>query len=1583
MENHSIAELLTAGQQPSTEERAHLREMGRFAAGLFARHLHGTERPPVNRVDFSHSWATNLSHNLSASTATRWTEGMGPMLADMLGDNWGSFWSVGADGRRGYAGLDVSSLLKVIELVDDAAPAPAVSDDDGSGHVRRGSLFGPRTAQRTLAQQQRQVRRPAAKDADPNVLRLADGSRMSMAVVEALEEAGLSVSDQFAPELPDTDTLASVPGLVFDRSGNPSRMGGTDSQPISSVVAFDGLTVDQRTPALASALQWAEAAYGDVGARFGPSTARRRMLETVQGVTARHALGAEPEARPVFGFFDSVEGSFLKLTSETPKVGAVPAQEEAAPTPATSLFAEAPTFGAASEGERGHASGGTPRLSQKAAVQTTLQRLVPQSRTNVVRPAGDGAFTGGRLGETQVRNEQPSAATQRQQRVRPFAGGRAGHAEGQRAASRAAAVTYRRDGRPQARVQRSSVSAPRFEVAASNEVGASNSAFTPSPWRLAADGGQDLPLGASLTAAEVLSGTVTRRRTAALGTSKFEEFRPLAAGTGQQRVAPTMDSALPGVSWVAMAEPSANGAFFAADEMGVPLATQPTTRPAAMVPSALALELAMPQLSAQRVDQIGAPASPATELGLSRAQELAGPGNAVLGSQAFSGLTSAGIIGDVSTRFGLLGDAPILGGDAAESGTALDTTSQRASDLASRFGTRPMARLGRGERTLLSVTAPADTDPVGPSELTESSPMAAVSLFSGDANSNAMISHGQQDPGLAPNAVQSQVFGTLGHAPRPEAVATMRAGHRALQRPVTTARESLAVQRMLTGGLGNQQDGRNALSDAVRSVERAVGSEAMAAMPALVRVLTQRQGSHELSGKTIGNGSLTTSLSGAVVELGKLAPARRRDVARQLKLAGFSTPELAILQLRQDGAIPTGVASDVADTQSGQSGSSIGDRALGASVMATVTRAARNLARVLTGTESMASRLTQVATPDTPITGGGQAVAASLSGINTMLETVGNDYFGALAPERVRAASPSLRAAIGDLLTLAKEAAVSVPAAERFIAAGGGESDTAVPSAAQPRILAQLAALESMVVSAESPLLAQANTLGVADTLGSTDDLGTEAPGIGAAPVLAEGYQRMVGQNVASASQLVQSARLEGRIAGALDVSTSGPAGADRLMGNLQTPRTAEAPRGLAFSPTLQRSAQAQAVQQPLAMSQVLAPEAMLGGMAGADLQMAAQSSDSRNSGRFGGPVGELMALESEGGIARAAEPTAAGPGASKSLFGRPDALAAMTPVQRLSHVLARRGLSGADQTTSGRRSLGSAGELVAGPEISAIQNSLQPIGSSQLMRGEAPVGPLAGLLANLDTSGGRTVEPKALSRLMGRLERKESIRVGGDAAVREFAVSWMKRVDGTMSGVDVGLAGEASDLRRFFGVKDTKLVDSEMAAKSPMKNADLVAPVAPSRASFGDRSGMQHVASAASKAPRGGAERAAKDALGSLNWNYVKTGSGASTTNANLSGLAATAASSGAAGSRVAFPLVAPAVKAVAQTALRSARSESMESGGGRVEGVHGDAGPGADAEAAPKLTRQALQKLAKNLAGPVAKILKRDQEDRRGKWA
>ena len=621
-----------------------------------------------------------------------------------------------------------------------------------------------------------------------------------------------------------------------------------------------------------------------------------------------------------------------------------------------------------------------------------------------------------------------------------------------------------------------------------------------------------------------------------------------------------------------------------------------------------------------------------------------------------------------------------------------------------------------------------------------------------------------------------------------------------------------------------------------------------------------------------------------------------------------------------------------------------------------------------------------------------------------MLETVSDRYFGSLAPERIRSASPSLLGALGDLVTLAHEAAAVTGPDQNVLAAGGAEGDRVVPHEQQPRLLSQLDRVEAVVARVSKTSLRTAPSLATpsqqvrAEALAEYD--GTPEP-MGMANALAEGvapgYARMTSR-AAAAREWVALERLEARVAGILEASSKGPAGANRLLGSLPEPTATRTRRQKV--PRLSVGTDRRVVSEPVELAKVIAPEAMLGGMTPPELQgrltPVADSSE-----RYSGAVGELTTLGYDGVEpgGDSVEPSSRGIGeriSERSLVDRadgrlPDSAAAsrprpvLRPVRRLGQVLAGRG-------KSRLQSAGRVGDLVTrleAPDTGRIQrtHSVPDVAErAALSNAESMLGgPLESLLALVDPAGGRSLPKNAVTRLLARLDRQESRKLSQESAVREFAVSWMQRVDGSLSGVDVGLEGERTELRKFFGVTPKVLVDSSVAQESPVRGADFVtqAPKASTAPVSGDRAGLHRVGKAAAQADVGGArQRAAADALSSLNWTYVKTGSSAGT-RSDLGGLAAKAATSQAAGSRVAYPLVAPAMKAVAQTALRSARSEASPASEGHTAGGPGDGGVGKEGGNEPKLDNAALKRIARSVAGHVAQLLDRKEKDRRGKWA
>jgi hypothetical protein len=113
--------------------------------------------------------------------------------------------------------------------------------------------------------------------------------------------------------------------------------------------------------------------------------------------------------------------------------------------------------------------------------------------------------------------------------------------------------------------------------------------------------------------------------------------------------------------------------------------------------------------------------------------------------------------------------------------------------------------------------------------------------------------------------------------------------------------------------------------------------------------------------------------------------------------------------------------------------------------------------------------------------------------------------------------------------------------------------------------------------------------------------------------------------------------------------------------------------------------------------------------------------------------------------------------------------------------------------------------------------------------------------------------------------------------------------------------------------------------------------------------------------------------------WSFVDTGSRAATSHADLGKLAAAIAGSVEASSRAPMPLVAPAVKAVAQTALRDAKTGPEERRA--APAAAGAAGNEQRGAVSAKMNDKALEMLAVEMATRVSRLMGLMKE-RIGMW-
>ena len=122
-------------------------------------------------------------------------------------------------------------------------------------------------------------------------------------------------------------------------------------------------------------------------------------------------------------------------------------------------------------------------------------------------------------------------------------------------------------------------------------------------------------------------------------------------------------------------------------------------------------------------------------------------------------------------------------------------------------------------------------------------------------------------------------------------------------------------------------------------------------------------------------------------------------------------------------------------------------------------------------------------------------------------------------------------------------------------------------------------------------------------------------------------------------------------------------------------------------------------------------------------------------------------------------------------------------------------------------------------------------------------------------------------------------------------------------------------------------------------------------------------------------------------NWKFVQTGSGSSTAHADLGRMTSSVMDAPRTSPETAMPLVAPAMKAVAQTALRKSRgeqaagSETSSAASSATNKANGPDNTGQSASGEPVLSKEAFEALAVKMADRVARRMKREQE-RRGQW-
>jgi hypothetical protein len=773
------------------------------------------------------------------------------------------------------------------------------------------------------------------------------------------------------------------------------------------------------------------------------------------------------------------------------------------------------------------------------------------------------------------------------------------------------------------------------------------------------------------------------------------------------------------------------------------------------------------------------------------------------------------------------------------------------------------------------------------------------------------------------------------------ATAVARGARAALQRPVSTSREVLAVSSLIEG-LGAQ-----ASQVAGGSFSRAGAEEPGLQSAGQPHLLAHLQALRSEGQARLWSGVMSDSAARFAAQVASMTPGQSTRVSQALRLAGWREPELRMLRLGSgapdEGDAPRSLSSGPAAKRRVDP-SSADERATSRATRprqqpkADTRRMARSLARILTGAEALSGGVT------------GAVAAESLlgAGHSFVMPTYAEKYFASNAPTRGRSAwTADLMDAVGELVTLAESNSAEGATAGRdgllavirraqqlkslWKPQGGDTGAHDVP----PALRSMMSTPPDLDVSSDtwSPRGADPALVGVLDPdmmvaaqpLGAPQGLGDGA--------LASGYRRF-GQDELQMLELptderpdsavdaqrgeaprAHASRLASRVSDALAASASGPAGADRLTRSLRP--------GGAGALGAGRDEMSVVDSEQLSLGAALAPEAMLSGMRA--------ESFGRRPGRGrrhrlagGGLPGELTTLTGAAPTSAAQDSTAGRDGASE---GRRAADAERQKTARLVAATLRR---------------------------------------AGVVEGQLGSGLLHGLVARLErTASG------------GSLRRGE---------IADFTMAWLERIDGSRTGLDMGLDGVRDDVVSAVGAWASSRRSSRLAGRSPIDEASTVGLPAEERGTR-DRSGLRRASlqgsSGASVASR--PRHRAASALKQADWKFVDTGSREGTSHAELGQLAAKIMEIVPSAGEAPMPLVAPAVKAVAQTALRKGRDESLGGGdassGGADAAVSSPGGDSGAASVAGKLSKAAFEKLAYEMADRVARRLKREQE-RKGQW-
>ncbi|MEE2780508.1 MAG: hypothetical protein VYE15_08285, partial [Myxococcota bacterium] len=284
-----------------------------------------------------------------------------------------------------------------------------------------------------------------------------------------------------------------------------------------------------------------------------------------------------------------------------------------------------------------------------------------------------------------------------------------------------------------------------------------------------------------------------------------------------------------------------------------------------------------------------------------------------------------------------------------------------------------------------------------------------------------------------------------------------------------------------------------------------------------------------------------------------------------------------------------------------------------------------------------------------------------------------------------------------------------------------------------------------------------------------------------------------------------------------------------------------------------------------------------------------------------------------------------------------------------------------------------------AGPEQTPA-GPIQAPGSGDVSLGAtvAPETMLRGLvtpMAEGRTSGSTTRRGELPGTVIGLAQADRLPSGGRHRSLADFSGSWLRRVDGSRAGVDLGMDDtRAAFLDTFDGFADRSATGTmDLAASSPIEEASVVVPGSDTEAPTGQGKGaasrrVRPTASTAPRSPAGVAQRG--------DWNWVNTASRSpGQTETMADGLSRSRSTVGG----DSMPLIAPAMHAVAHSAMRSANTE--EAPGQQAAPTPAPASTTPEPQPEAELSKEAFEDLAQRMADRISRRMRREKE-RRGQW-